>query len=124
MLFFDEMSKERKIQKDTEQSEKEWEKQKNTKIQSVFLAAKDKNKKKYKVQGVFFVIFGIYFVFFVFLQKRSQKKIRIQNLQNTKKTNKPKISKIQKSEKCKLNVRKTGQPHVHFRKKHPNRREK
>ena len=44
MLFFDEMSKERKIQKDKEQSEKEWEKTKK-KLKSAFLDAIEKYKK-------------------------------------------------------------------------------
>ena len=53
MLFFDEMSKERKIQKDKnkKQSEKEWEKKQKY---GAFLDAIEKYKKQTKVQGVFF----------------------------------------------------------------------
>ena len=124
MLFFDEMSKERKIQKDTEQSEKEWEKQKNTKIQSVFLAAKDKNKKKYKVQGVFFRNFWYLFCIFCIFTKKVTKKNtnpkspkykknkQTQNLENTK------IRKMQTQRK------KNRPTPCSLSEKHPNRREK
>ena len=79
---------------------------KNTKIQSVFLAAIEKYKKNTKVQGVFFsYFFCIYFVFFLYFYKKkyekNTKKIRIQNLKNTK-------------------YEKKGKSHVHFRKKNPN----
>ena len=105
---------------------------KNTKIQSVFLAAIEKYKKNTKVQGVFFSYFFVFILYFfcIFTKKirkkyeKNTKKIRIQNLKNTKykkntnpksrkykiqKKYKPNISKMQNSEKYKLNVGKKRQ---------------
>ena len=107
-------------------------KQKNTKIQSVFLAAIEKYQKNTKVPGVFVCIYCVFFVFFCFFKKKyekktkkykkkyeskiskiqnTKKKIQTQNLENTKykKKYKPKNSKIQNSEKYKFNVRKKRQ---------------
>ena len=65
---------------------------KNTKIQSVFLAAIEKYKKNTKVQGVFFSYFCLYlFCIFLYFYKKNTKKIRkkyeskISKIQNTKK---------------------------------------
>ena len=120
------MSKERKIQKDKEQSEKEWEKYKNTKC---IFGRNRKIQKNTKVQGVFLSnLFCIYFVLFLYFckiiqnkYKKKRKTIQIQNLKNTKyKKNKPKISKIQKNtnskspkykyKKYKLNIKKRANP--------------
>ena len=86
-------------------------KQKNTKIQSVFLAAIEKYKKNTKVQGVFFFVFFLYLfcIFFVFLQKKYEKntkKIRIQNLKNTKykKNTDPKSRKYKIQKKYEKNT--------------------
>ena len=92
VLSFDEMSTERKIPRDKEQSE--WEKPKNTKMQSVFLDAIENTKKIQEYE--YKVFFGIYFVFLYFCEKyETNTKIRIRNLKNTKyqKKYKPKISK-------------------------------
>ena len=80
---------------------------KNTKIQSVFLAAIEKYKKNTKVQGVFFsYFFCIYFVFFLYFYKKNTKKIRIQNLKNTKykKNTNPKSRKYKIQKKYEKNT--------------------
>ena len=81
---------------------------KNTKIQSVFLAAIEKYKKNTKVQGVFFSYFLYLFcIFFVFLPKKyetsTKKYEKNTNPKSQKykiqKKYKPKISKIQNTKK-------------------------
>ena len=68
---------------------------KNTKIQSVFLAAIEKYKKNTKVQGVFFsYFFCIYFVFFCIFTKKCEK-----NTKKIRKKYESKISKIQNTKK-------------------------
>ena len=116
---------------------------KNTKIQSVFLAAIEKYKKNTKVQGVFFSYFFVFILYFfcIFTKKirkkyeKNTKKIRIQNLKNTKyKKNTKKYEKNTKYKKIQTQHlqnakfrkiqtqrrKKKGKSHVHFRKKNPN----
>ena len=68
MLSFDSMSKERKIQKDKVQSEKEWEQfgkyKTNTKIQSALLDAME--KKNTKLEGVLYCIIFVFSVYLLF----------------------------------------------------------
>ena len=97
---------------------------KNTKIQSVFLAAIEKYKKNTKVQGVFFSYFFLYLfcIFFVFLQKKYEKntkKIRIQNLKNTKykKNTNPKSRKYKIQKKYEKNTNPKSQKYKIRKKK-------
>ena len=109
---------------------------KNTKIQSVFLAAIEKYKKNTKVQGVFFSYFLC--IYFVFLQKKYEKirkkyekntnpksqKYKIQKKNTNPKSRKYKIQKNTKKIRIQnlknTKYEKKGKSHVHFRKKNPN----
>ena len=87
VLFFDGMSKERKIQKDKVQSVKEWKNTKKYKNTKCIFGSNGKYNKSTKIQSVFFVIWQkMQNKYECNLKHTTKYEPKVSNIQNTKKS--------------------------------------